>query len=50
MADKMVAIRVQLPEALRAKFKAQCALQSKTMNEVVTELIEQWLVETPPQA
>lgn len=28
---------------LRARFKAQCALQQTSMNEVVTMLIEQWL-------
>lgn len=47
MADKAVAIRVQMPEKLRAKFKARCALQGKTMNEVVVALIEQWLAENP---
>ena len=45
MEAKTVAIRVQMPDTLRAKFKAQCALQSKTMNEVVIELIEGWLSE-----
>ncbi|MEM9008270.1 MAG: plasmid partition protein ParG [Cyanobacteria bacterium P01_F01_bin.86] len=45
MEPKTVAIRVQMQETLRAKFKAQCALQSKTMNEVVIELIEAWLSE-----
>lgn len=45
MEPKTVAIRVQMPDALRARFKAQCALQSKTMNEVVIELIEGWLSE-----
>ncbi len=47
MDTKTVAIRIQLTESLRAKFKAHCALQSKTMNEVVVELIERWLAETP---
>ncbi|MBE7386252.1 MAG: ParG [Leptolyngbya sp. SIO1E4] len=46
MADKIVAIRVQMPNTLRAKFKAQCALKDKSMNEVVVELIEQWLSES----
>jgi hypothetical protein len=45
MAEKIVAIRVQLPDQLRAQFKSQCALQSCTMNEVVVSLIEQWLQE-----
>jgi hypothetical protein len=42
---KIVAIRVQLPDTLRAKFKAQCALEEKTMSEKVIELIEQCLAE-----
>lgn len=40
---KMVAIRVQLPDTLRAKFKAQCALEEKTISEKVIELIEKCL-------
>ena len=46
MEVKTVAIRVQMPDTLRAKFKAQCALQGKTMNEMVIELIEGWLAES----
>ncbi|MEL7316611.1 MAG: plasmid partition protein ParG [Cyanobacteria bacterium J06559_3] len=45
MTDKTVAIRVQMPQTLRAKFKAQCALTGKSMNEAVVELVEQWLLE-----
>ena len=45
MADKTVAIRVQMPNTLQAKFKAQCALKDKSMNEVVVELGEEWLSE-----
>lgn len=41
--EKTVAIRVQMEPNLRAQFKAQCALQQTSMNEVVTELIRQWL-------
>jgi hypothetical protein len=47
MDTKMVAIRIQLPEKLRAAFKARCALSSKSMNEVVVELIEHWVAENP---
>ncbi|NJN22014.1 MAG: ParG [Leptolyngbya sp. RL_3_1] len=42
---KTVAIRVQLPDTLRAKFKAHCALAEQTMSEKVIELIERWLAE-----
>lgn len=45
--EKPVAIRVQMAPDLRARFKAQCALNQTTMNEVVTALIEQWLKEQP---
>ncbi len=45
MPPKPVAIRVQMPDSLRAKFKAQCALQGKTMNEAIIELMERWLAE-----
>jgi hypothetical protein len=45
MESKAVAIRVQLSETLRARFKAQCALKSQSMNEVVVQLIEQWLAD-----
>ncbi|WP_155834690.1 plasmid partition protein ParG [Leptolyngbya sp. PCC 6406] len=45
MTPKPVAIRVQMPDSLRAKFKAQCALQGKTMNEVIIELMGKWLAE-----
>ncbi|MBE7383605.1 MAG: hypothetical protein F6J95_019575 [Leptolyngbya sp. SIO1E4] len=48
MDVKTVAIRVQMPDTLRAQFKARCALQGKTMNEVVVALIEKWLSESPP--
>jgi hypothetical protein len=41
--ERTVAIRVLMDADLRARFKAQCALQQTSMNEVVTMLIEQWL-------
>ena len=40
-----MAIRVLMESDLRAQFKAQCALQQTSMNEVVTMLIERWLKE-----
>ncbi|MDA0267685.1 MAG: copy number control protein [Cyanobacteria bacterium] len=42
---KTVAIRVQMPDTLRAKFKAQCVLEEKTMSEMVIALIEQYLAQ-----
>lgn len=45
--EKTVSIRVQMPDSLRAKFKAECALKGETMNDVVVSLIEQWLQKKP---
>lgn len=42
---KTVAIRGQMPDTLRAKFKAQVALEETTMSEMVIALIEQYLAE-----
>jgi hypothetical protein len=41
--ERIVAIRVSMPDELRAKFKAQCALESTSMNDVVVDLIQEWL-------
>jgi len=43
--EKTVAIRVTMESDLRARFKAQCALNQTSMNDVVTELIQRWLQE-----
>jgi len=38
-------IRGYVPESLKARFKATCALKQKNMSQVLTELIEKWLEE-----
>ena len=44
-AEKPVFIRSRVPESVRARFKAACALQSRDMSEVLEELINRWLEE-----
>ncbi|WP_348230285.1 plasmid partition protein ParG [Trichocoleus desertorum] len=43
-------VRGRVPESIRARFKATCALQGRDMSDVLGELIEQWLQknENPP--
>lgn len=43
--EKEVFIRGRVPETVRARFKATCALLGRDMGEVLRELVEQWLVE-----
>jgi predicted DNA-binding protein len=40
--EKIVAIRVELPEELRNRFKSVVVREGKTMTDVVTELISQY--------
>ena len=48
--EKPVFIRGRVPESVRARFKASCALQGRDMSEVLEELINNWLrdYESPP--
>jgi hypothetical protein len=49
--EKPVFIRGRVPESVRARFKASCALQGRDMSEVMEELINKWLEEyevSPP--
>lgn len=48
MESETVAIRVMMDPALRAQFKAACAIEQRPMNEVVVQLIEQWLQRQAP--
>ncbi|MEP0755634.1 hypothetical protein NDA03_25980 [Trichocoleus sp. Lan] len=43
--EKEVFIRGRVPEAVRARFKATCALQGRDMGDVLRELVEQWLID-----
>lgn len=44
-AEEQVFVRGRVPESVRARFKATCALQGRDMSDVLKELIEKWLVE-----
>ncbi len=39
-----------MPESLRAKFKSLCALKQVSMNEVLVELVENWIQETESES
>ncbi len=49
-AEKQVFVRGRVPDSVRARFKATCALQGRDMSDVLNELIEKWLAENekPP--
>lgn len=36
---------IYVPEDIRARFKATCALEKLSMNQVVTDFIQKWLEE-----
>ena len=44
-AEKPVFVRGVVPESVRARFKATCALEGRDMGNVLKELIEKWLEE-----
>jgi predicted DNA-binding protein len=44
-AEKPVFVRGRVPESVRARFKATCALEGRDMGDVLRELIEKWLEE-----
>lgn len=44
-AEEQVFVRGRVPESVRARFKATCALQGRDMSDVLKELIEKWLAE-----
>ncbi|MBF2016359.1 MAG: ParG [Rivularia sp. T60_A2020_040] len=41
--ENQVFIRGRVPESLRARFKAMCALKGRDMGDVLKELVEKWL-------
>ncbi|MEG4281006.1 plasmid partition protein ParG [Microcoleus sp. MON1_C1] len=46
--ERPVFIRGRVPESVRARFKAACALRGQDMGEVLGELIMKWLEEHEP--
>jgi hypothetical protein len=43
--EKDVTVKIYLPSEIRAQFKAKCALQQKSMNEVLLGFIQTYLEE-----
>lgn len=43
MDDKDVTVKIYLTSDLRARFKAKCALQEKSMNEVLLKFIHDFI-------
>lgn len=48
--EKQVTYKMFLPESLRAKFKSICALKGISMNEVLVELVEDWIQENEAES
>ncbi|MBL1202469.1 MAG: hypothetical protein FWK04_26230 [Nostoc sp. GBBB01] len=48
--EKQVAYRMFMAESLRAKFKSLCALKQVSMNEVLVELVENWIKEAESES
>jgi hypothetical protein len=44
-AEKPVFVRGRVPESMKARFKATCALRGRDLGDVLQELIEKWLEE-----
>jgi hypothetical protein len=47
-SERPVFIRGRVPESVRARFKAACALRGQDMGEVLGEMIMKWLEEHEP--
>jgi hypothetical protein len=47
-SERPVFIRGRVPESVRARFKAACALRGQDMGEVLGEMILKWLEEHEP--
>lgn len=43
--DKVISLRIFMPEKLRNEFKSVCARQGRNMSEVVTEFVEGYVKE-----
>ncbi|MBU7584140.1 MAG: hypothetical protein KAF91_14715 [Nostoc sp. TH1S01] len=43
--EKQVSYKMFLPESLRARFKSICALKGVSMNEVLLQLVQNWVEE-----
>ncbi len=43
--DKVISLRIFMPESLRNSFKAVCAKQGRNMSEVVTDFVRNYVDE-----
>jgi len=43
--DKIISLRIFMPEMLRNEFKAVCARQGRNMSEVVTDFVKKYVAE-----
>ena len=43
--DKIISLRIFMPELLRNEFKAVCARQGRNMSEVVTDFVKKYVAE-----
>lgn len=41
--EKIISLRIFMPESLRNEFKAVCARQGRNMSEVVTDFVKQYI-------
>lgn len=50
--QKLVVVKTSIPEELRNSFKAACAKEGRNMNDVLSDMIEQYVEarETPPSS
>lgn len=51
--EKIISLRIFMPELLRNEFKAVCARQGRNMSEVVTDFVNKYVAEygmLPPVA
>ena len=43
--EKIISLRIFMPEHLRNEFKAACARQGRNMSEVVTDFVKKYVAE-----
>ncbi|NEP19969.1 MAG: copy number control protein [Leptolyngbya sp. SIO4C1] len=47
--EKLVTLKLQIPETLRNAFKGACAVQGKTMRDVMIAAMQHYVEETTEQ-
>ena len=46
--DKQVRLSVYVSDDKRARFKATCAIKKISMNQVISDFLDEWLAENDP--